>query len=220
MFALLFYSCPTIAGTTVAIELFSSNNREKINMQAAFQKLVGKEQEELRNKIHILAVKNRLGKWHFEDILGVYLTEADKRITADNAVGLMIQASESFTDHQGFFIAQELANYLKQESVAVFIPCSQPSIGRITLNFVSLQPTISEALILIQNKLPSIYNLSFSLHLLNHLNNFDNTQVKAIEWLGSKIDIDEVKKAFPCEKISYQRGKAFLIYKDGHREKL
>ena len=48
----------------------------------------------------------------------------------------------------------------------------------------------------------------------------DNTTVKEIEWLGSKVKPEDIQKAFPLEDISYQYGKAYLVYKNGQKEQL
>ena len=47
---------------------------------------------------------------------------------------------------------------------------------------------------------------------MNKDNNFNNAKVAEVEWLGSKISLDEIKDAFPFEKINLHYGKVYLVY--------
>ena len=47
-----------------------------------------------------------------------------------------------------------------------------------------------------------------------------DAKVTKIEWLGSRENIDEIKKAFPEENISSHKGQAYLVYKNGQTESL
>lgn len=91
--------------------------------------------------------------------------------------------------------------------------------GGITVTFTS-KPGINEVITLVHDKLPAFYNQAFSIHLANAYGGFDNAKVTEIEWPGSKINPEKVKKVFPLAKINLHYGKAFLVYKNGQRELL
>ncbi len=142
---------------------------------------------------------------------------SDQNITADNTEHFNASTYQYLSDENVFSIAKELAIALNQDSVAVLIP-NQSSIGGITVTFISHRPTINETIGMLHDKLPTLYNQAFSLHLVNKCSGFDNTKVSEIEWLGSKINIDEIKKVFPSEKINSRYGKVFLVYQNGQKE--
>jgi hypothetical protein len=102
----------------------------------------------------------------------------------------------------------------------VFIASSQPIIGALKIRFTSHKPSIKEVVSLIHDKLPPSYNQNFSLHLTRERANFENAKVAEIEWLGSKIDINDIKNIFPGDNVSFQYGKAYLVYKNGQKEQL
>lgn len=47
-----------------------------------------------------------------------------------------------------------------------------------------------------------------------------NAKIAGVEWLGSKIKLEEVKKAFPAGTINYRYGKVYLVYQNGQKEQL
>ena len=118
-----------------------------------------------------------------------------------------------------FSLAKELAIKLNQDSVAIFIP-NDSSLGDITVNFFSHQPRINEVVNMLHNKLPELYNQAFSLHLINKCGDFNHAKVTKIEWLGSKLNLEVIKKAFPLEKINSRYGKVFLVYQNGQKQQL
>jgi len=203
---------------STSVEFFASNNTEKINLQTAYEKLTGQEQINLQNSMIDVMQQNHVEQGKFEDILGTY-SMSDQSITADNSERFNTSAKQDLPDEKIFSIAQELAINLNQESIVVFIP-NQSTIGNITVDFTSHQPTISELVNIIHEKLPSFYNQAFSLHLTNKCIGFDSTKIKEIEWLNSKMHLEDVQKAFPQEKINIQYGKAFLVFQNGLKESL
>jgi hypothetical protein len=73
---------------------------------------------------------------------------------------------------------------------------------------------------LIHSKLPSSYSQAFSLHLANEHDDFDDVKVAEVEWLGSKMNSNDVKNAFPNDKVTVQFGEAYLVFKNGQIEQL
>lgn len=203
-----------------SIEFFASNNTNEIDLQTAFNRLKGNEQQELQNEMIDILQKEHMEQGKFEDLLGTYQMASDQNITADNSEIFITSSYQQISTEKVFDLAKELANSLKQESVAVFIPSQEPVIGDTILNFRSHNYTINEVIKIIHEKLPMHYSQAFSLHLNNTCSNFDNATVKEIEWLGSKIKPDEIQKSFPLEEISYHYGKAYLVFKNGQKEQL
>jgi hypothetical protein len=201
------------------VEFFASNNTKKINMQTAYDRLTGQEQYNLKNNMISILQKNHIEQGKFENILGTYRMSSDQNITADNTENFINSPYQHLSDGKVFSIAKELAVSLHQDSVAVLIS-DQSSMGDITVSFISRQPGINEVTTLLHDKLPILYNQAFSIHLAKSCGGFNSAKVAEIEWLGSKINIEEVKKAFPSEKINYRYGKVFLVYQNGQRERL
>src|SRR5438093_24045 len=83
-------------------------------------------------------------------------------------------------------------------SIAVFIPSNQSTIADIIVKFTSHKRGITETVNMIHEKLPT-YATAFSLHLNKKHSAFSNAEVIEIEWLGSRINTNETKKAFPQE---------------------
>src|SRR5437868_13615515 len=96
----------------------------------------------------------------------------DQNITADNSEIYITSPYQGVSQEKAFFLAKQLTNILKQDSVAVFIPTKQAVIGDIIIQFKSHAYTIDETIHLIQDKLPAQYSKAFSLHLKNACANF------------------------------------------------
>jgi len=207
------------ANNDSSVEFFASNNTEEITLQTAYDRLTGMAQSDLQNSMIYVLQKNHIDQGNFENILGTYRMSSDKNITADNTEHFTFSPYQHLSDEEIFSLAKELAITLNQESIAVFIP-NQATIGEITVSFISHQPSINEAVNLLHDKLPSSYNQAFSLHLANTCNDFNKAKVAAVEWLGSKINLEEINKAFPSEKIYHHNGKVFLVFKTGKKERL
>ena len=144
---------------------------------------------------------------------------SDKNMTNDNTEIFYASPLQNFSNKQIFSLAAQLANTLNQESVAVFIPSDQFAAGDIIVTFKSRKLGIAETVNKIREKLPA-YATAFSLHLSGKHSGFNNAKVTEIECLGSKININEIKKAFPQENISSNQGQAYLVYKNGQTELL
>lgn len=207
------------ANNESSVEFFASNNTKEINIQTAYDRLTGQEQYDLQNKMINVLQKNHIEQGKFENILGTYRMSSDQNITADNTENFNTSPYQNLSDEKVFSIAKELAVSLNQDSVAVLIS-DQSSIGDITVSFISSQPSINEVITLLHDKLPILYNQAFSIHLAKTCGGFNSAKVAAIEWLGSKMNLEEVKKVFPSEKINYRNGKVFLVYQNGQREQL
>jgi hypothetical protein len=215
---LLFFVTSIVFANT-SVEFFASNNTKIINLQTAYEKLTGQEQLDLQNSMVDIMQQNHVEQGKFEDILGTYSMSSDQSMTADNSERFNTSPRQYLSDEKVFSLAKELATNLKQESVAVFIS-NQSTIGNITVSFTSHQPTISEIVNIVHEKLPSIYSQAFSLHLTNKCGGFDSAKVKEIEWLGSKMHLEDVQKVFPQEKINSKFGKVFLVFQNGQKEPL
>lgn len=203
----------TKAESRPRIEFFASNNTHTINAEKAYQRLNGEAQFELENTMILILQKNHIEQGRFENILGVY------NRSADNTKVFYTSPEQSFSNKQLFSLAKQLADALHQESIAVFIPLKDSSISDITVTF-NHKLSAQEIIKLIHEKLPQHYSSAFSLHLTKNQCGLNQTKVSSIEWLGSKINIDEIKKAFPQQNITYQLGKSYLIYKNGQAKLL
>lgn len=202
-------------------EIFASNNTNEIDLQTAFNKLQSKNQEELQNETIKVLQDEHIEQSKFENLLGTYKMENDQNLTADNSEKVITSSMQKLSSEKILMTAIKLANVLKQESVAVFIPTKEPVIGDTILKLKSHRYSMNETITLIREKLPSQYSQAFSLHLSNDsCTTFNNAVVDQVEWLGSKIKSDEIMKSFPQEEITYHYGKAFLVYKNGKREQL
>lgn len=200
-----------------SVEYFVSNNSQVINMETAYQRMVGNEQLELENTIIDIMQNNHIEQGRFENTLGIYSMVDSKMLTADNSEHYTTSPKQDISETQIFNIAYALAIKLNQESIAVFIP-NESSIGEITVSFTTHKPNINEITTLINTKLPSLYGQAFSLQISEPQNNFDNAKVSKITWLGSKIKIAEIKNTFPLENIKTHTGTTYLVYKNGVTE--
>lgn len=218
---LLTLSTTSFAEKIRSVEFFASNNTATINLQTAYNRLHSNEQDKLQENVINIMQKYHLEQGKSVDILGTYQMSNDGKITADNTDAFITSPYQYIHAQTVFTIAKQLAYTMKQESVAVFIPSDQPVIGELKLSFTSHAPTIKEVVQLIHSKLPPSYGQAYSLHLTHHeCSDFDHATVTDVEWLGSKINLNDVKNAFPTDKVSYQYGKAYLVYKTGQKEPL
>ncbi|MCC2667100.1 MAG: exported protein of unknown function [Gammaproteobacteria bacterium] len=203
------------------VEFFASNNTHQIDLEVAFKRLRGEEQRELQNASIDLMQKKRIEQSKFEDVLGTYRMSSDQKVTADNTEKIITSSYEELPSKKVFKLAKKLAIMLKQESVAVFIGAQKPLIADVILKLKSHPYTIKETVAIIREKLPPQYSQAFSLHLSHNMcASFDGATVEEVEWLGSQANPDEIKRSFPQEEVSSYYGKAYLVYKDGRRERL
>ena len=215
----LLASSAVFATNSHSAEFFASNNTKEINLQTAYKRLLGVEQSDLQNSIILILQKNHIEQGKFEDILGTYRMSGDKNITADNTEHFVTSPEQHLSNEIVFYLAKEMAIKLKQDSVAVLIP-NQSTLGGVTIRFTSQQPCINEVVNMLHKNLPKLYNQAFSLHLSNKCGDINHVKVTEIEWLGSNINLEVIKKAFPLEKIDFRYGKVFLVYQNGQNEKL
>lgn len=203
-----------------SVEFFVSNNTKKLNLKTAYKKLESSDQYHLQDLIIDVMQKNHVEQGKFENILGYYITLNEQNNTADNANIFITSPYQKLSSAKILNIAKQLANKLQQESVAVFIPINQKIVGDVRIHFISHPYTIAEVINLLWEKLPPPYHQAFSLHLNSPYTAYENAKVTEIEWLGIKSKPEEVKKAFPLEKVSYHYGKAFLVGAQGQLKKL
>lgn len=217
---LLSVSTVSYAASNPPVEFFASNNTHEIDVKTAYERLAGKAQRELSDNLIQMLQSNHIEQGKFADILGVYQMASDKNITSDNTEIFYASPLQHLSNKQIFSLAAQLANTLNQESVAVFIPSTQSAAGDVIVTFKSRKLGIAETINKIREKLPASYAAAFSLHLISECQGFNGVKVSEIEWLGSKANIDEIKKVFPGENISSHQGQAYLVYKNGQTEAL
>jgi len=215
-------SIPTVscATSSLSVEFFASNNTHEIDVKTAYERLAGQAQQELNDNLIQVLQTNHIEQGKLEAVLGAYQMASDKNMTSDNTEIFYASPLQNFSNKQVFTLAAQLANALNQESVAIFIPADQSATGDIIVTFKSQKPGIAEAINKIREKLPASYAAAFSLHVSHECQGFNNVKVTEIEWLGSRANIEEIKKAFPGETISSHQGQAYLVYKDGQAESL
>lgn len=207
-------STTIFAANNSSIKFFISNNTQEISIDTAYERLSGSPQDELENSTIDLLQNKHIEQGRFESVLGTYEMASDKKSTGDNTEVYFTSPKQNFSEYEIFLLARKLANTFQQESVAIFIPYSRSTISDVIVTFKSRQPGITETIKLIEDKLPGYAN-AFSLHLNNTYSSFNEAKVSEIEWLGSKTNIDEIKKVFPQETVSYYSGKTYLVYKNG-----
>ena len=217
---LLLANNTVFAASRLPVEFFASNNTQEIDIQHAYDRLTGKEQHQLQNAMITVMQKNHLEQGRFADVLGAYRMSSDQNITADNTEKFNTSPYQYLTEEKIFSMATEMAISLKQDSVAVFIPDDQSSVGDVVVSFKGVQPDITSAVAMIHDRLPVNYSQAYSLRLNNEYAGINNATVAQIEWLGSKINIDEIKSAFPGRTISYRYGKVYLVYQNGNKEQI
>jgi hypothetical protein len=207
------------ASTPSSIEFFISNNTQVINLETAFQRLNGNPQSELKTNVMNILWLNHLKQIKAANVLGTYQM-VDKNITGDNTEILYVSPQNNLSKRRVFALAGQMTRTLRQESVAVFIPRAEAAIENIIVTFKSKRPLIADVISTIHKKLPANYSAAFSLHLDDTHADFNQAGVTEVEWLGSKLSLKKIKKAFPEEKISYFHGNAFLIYQNGKQQEL
>ncbi len=216
---ILHINTTSYATNGASVEFFSSNNTHEIDVEKAYERLQGKAQRDLKRNIITVLKNNHLKQGKFENILGAYQMSEDKKVTSDNTEIFYSSEAQTFSHAQIFSLAAQLAKILNQESTAVFIPSQQCSIGDIVVKFRSHKPGIKSTIHMIVEKLPD-YTTEFSLHLSSRHTEFNDAKVSKIEWIGNKINLNEIKKAFPEEDITYHQGQAYLVYKNGQVKSL
>lgn len=217
---LLFCLNTQVQAKNHSIEFFYSNNDQVIDIKKAFTRLIGNEQRQLEKKAIKILQSEHIEQGKFKNILGTYTLSNNGAITADNSEVFFTSPLQNISRHNVFNIAVKMANELNQESVAVFIPSKTYSIAHIKIIFDKDSPSINKAIKLIHDKLQPSYTQAFSLNLNTNSLDYNSVTVHSIEWIGHDFNVDDIKKCFPLEKISYMTGESFLIYKDGRKEKL
>ena len=217
---LLGYLHISYAADISSVTFFASNNTDIINPQHAYERLLDEAQDQLKNTMINIMQSNHMEQSKCEDSIGMYQMENDGNMTADNTKIFTTSPYQIISDIRAFEIAKEMANSLKQESVALFIPNEQENVGDTIIYLKSHQYHIDETLKLINEKLPHEYSKAFSLHFNNKIGGFENTTVSSIEWLGNKIDPNVIQNAFPKEGMASKHGKAFLVFKNGQKEEI
>lgn len=198
---------------TSNIEFFVSNNQGEIDLPTAYHRLQGRDQTALQDNVTKVLSNYHLEEQNQEGVLSVYQMSTNKQLTAENTEIISLDPSITLSLAKLKKIANRLATVLNQNSVAVFVPSQQPGVGEIKVEFSNNLPTISEAVELIQKKLPAQYSQAFTLHLATNAHlTFKDEKVNAIEWLGSKPKLAEVKAIFPDATVTTTNGKAFLVF--------
>lgn len=203
---------------SATVEFFVSNNTKEIDLATAYQRLTSKQQNKLENSIINVMQQNHIEQGKLKNMLGSYQM-SDQTITADNSQRFITSPYQEISSQQAFTIAKQLAVALDQESIAVNLP-NAVNVDDITLTFTDYEPSLSEINQLISQKLPASYRQAYSLQLDDTSQDFNAAKVKKVEWLGSKINLDEVKHAFPAEKINYKTGRSYLVYQNGRVEEI
>jgi hypothetical protein len=218
--SLIAMSLSTLSVAATSIEFYASNTTTAIDLQAAYKRLQGSEQQSLKQKMLGVLQKNHIENGKFIDVLGTYQMATEGNTTADNTDTFITSPNQPISEKNAFSIAKQLAESMQLENVTVFIPSDNASVGKLKIKFTSHEPTVSEVVELVHQNLPIAYSQAYSLQLENTHTTFNKAKVSEIVWLGSMIDLKEVRKAFPNEKISYEKGMAYLVYQDGMNEKL
>lgn len=214
-----FYAYPIYA-TEDAIEFFSSNNNHEISLRQAFARITGSPQTELQKSIIKIMQQNKMEQGSFEAVLGTYQMSTDKNITADNTEIFYTSPLQMLTKQKIFQLASELANGLDQDSIAVFVPTKTAAVAEIKIYFNQNKPSIEKAVTIIKQKLPPIYSEAFFLQLDRTCGGFEKATVNSVEWMSSHADVQLIKKAFPQQIMTTQKGIAYLVYKNGKIDKL
>lgn len=219
LYILLSITTTSYATSNSSIEFFYSNNTHEIDAHKAYERLTSKAQHKLKNDAIDVLQNNHVEQGKFKNILGMYQMASDKNMTSDNSEIFHASPLQNFSDNEVFSLGAQLATALNQESVAVFIPSAQSNTADIIVRFTSQKPSITEAINMIHERLPA-YATAFSLHLSNTHSGFNNAKVTEVEWLGSRINVNEIKNAFPNENVSSNQGQAYLVYANGQTERL
>lgn len=215
---LISYSCNSgtaYAGTDSpnSVMFFVSNNTGNISISTAYSRVMGIDQSSLQSGVIQTMQNNNIQQGKFENILGMY------KGFADNTEDFITSPYQRLSEQKIEALAKELAVVFNQQSVAVFIPDNSGVVGDITVTF-NTRHTFNEAEQILTSKLPAKYNKAFSMHLDPTYTGINAGIVTQIEWLGSTLDIQAIKNAFPNDNITTSYGKAVLIYQDGRIENL
>lgn len=208
------------AQVTNSAEIFASNNTGHIHLPTAYHRLIGKAQQQLKETLTRLIQKQHLEQGSFDRLLGTYRMSSTQTVTADNTAVFMTSPYQVLSQQTLFDLAKAAAVALNQESVAVFAPSKEAKIGDVSMTFVGELPSVQQTIVMIGKKLPSAYSEAFSLHLKNTCGDYTQATVSSIEWLGSSIKLNTLKKAFPTNTFSSQHGEAYLVYKNGRTVRL
>ena len=213
-------SCSFALDQSNSVAFFYSNNEQLLNLQQAFDRLMGKEQQKLEKTAIETLQQDHIEQGRFKQILGTYTMAGDGNTTADNSEIFFSSPLQKLSEEHIFPLAQKLAQGLQQESVAVFIPSPEQEVGCVKLKFATNQHSIEKTVKSIKEKLPASFSQAFSLTLSPHLTDYNQTAVHSIAWIGNGLDLGSVKNAFPEDQIIYKQGTSWLIYKNGKKEKL
>ncbi|KTD01359.1 hypothetical protein [Fluoribacter gormanii] len=202
-----------------SIQFFYSNNNQILDLENAYQRLIGKEQHELKRiAIHVLQ-KQHLDLGEFKNALGTYTMHEEQQFTAENSEIFYVSPLQKLSRKRTFLIASILAKQLKQESVAVFIPNHTNAIGHIKLVFNYNKLTITD-LIPLTHKLPVSFNHAFTINLRKTHSGFESAEVHSIEWIGSNLNSSVIRNLFPFDKVLSYSGEAYLVFNNGIYQKL
>jgi hypothetical protein len=211
------FSVSSVAFSTdnASVEFFYSNNKSIITVKKAYERLIGAEQYALTDSMITFLQKNHFEQGRLANILGLYQSNDRRTVTGDNAEIYYASPLQKISEEQVLNAATNLSKTLKQESVAVFVPSQHSDYSNIVVTFKSNQPTVVNLVNRIRKKLPA-YSSAFSLHLRGYNQSFADSKVIAVEWLGKKVKIEDIRNEFPAEKITARRGHAYLVYQDGN----
>ncbi|WP_454780760.1 hypothetical protein [Legionella sp. WA2022007384] len=204
---------------TNSIQFFYSNNNQILDLEKAYQRLVGKEQHQLKRSAIRILQKQHMELGEFKNALGTYTMKQTQQFTAENAEIFYVSPLQKLSRKETFLIASILANQLNQESVAVFIPTHTHAISHIKLVFNYNKFTITEIIPLI-HKLSTSFNQGFTLNLKNIHSGFDSAEVHSIEWLGTNLNDAAIRELFPYDEVLSYRGDAYLVFNNGTYRKL
>ncbi|QMT60313.1 hypothetical protein [Legionella sp. PC997] len=221
LFIIFYFLTYHLIGFTASnsIQLFYSNNNQILDLEKAYQRLVGKEQHQLNQSAIRVLQKKHMEVGEFKNALGAYTMQESQRFTAENSEIFYVSPLQKLSRKETFFIASLLAKQLNQESVAIFIPTPTNSIAHIKLVF-KYNKFILTDLISLMHKLPTPFTQAFTLNLKNRYSGFNSVEVASIEWLGSDLNCSELKALFPFDEVISYRGEAYLVFNNGTYRKL
>jgi len=205
---------------TSDVTFFVSNNTQTLSPQAAFDRLTGPEQASLETAAAAVLQGNAVLECRSEPVLGAYTYTRDGSETADNTETYETAPQQLLPTSTVFTIAAQLCGALGQESVAVMIPASQGQVCDLKVTFASPTQTIAAVIASLQAALPAAFTQAYSIHLNVPYGTYPLETVAAVEWLGSQLDQDILRKAFPNDTVTVLTGSALLVHKDGTTEPL
>jgi len=202
------------SANSMGVKFFVSNNTQEISIEKAYERLKRSPQTVLENGVASVLQHNGIEQGKFVNVLGAYQMATDKKITADNTEIFLTPPRQDFSSQYVFSIARQLSYRFRQESVAVFVPNKQSSVADIIVRFASAKPSIADIIKRIHQKIPAAAT-AFSLHLNTNHSVLRDVKVNEVEWLGTRLNFDEIKAAFPSAVINSYQGQAYLVYKNG-----